>query len=157
MKGLSGMIIKSNAFEDKGKIPSKYTCDGENISPELSWSGFPEGTKSFALIVEDPDAPAGTWIHWVLYDIPASVTELPEGVPDDEILPNGARHGLNDFKDIGYGGPCPPRGVHRYFFKLYALDEKLGLKSGLSKKSLQEKMKGHVIAESEIYGTYARR
>jgi len=151
------MIIKSNAFEDKGAINSKYTCDGENISPELSWSGFPEGTRSFALIADDPDAPCGTWVHWVVYDIPANVTALPEGVPDDEILPNGARQGLNDFKDIGYGGPCPPRGVHRYFFKLYALDEKLGLKSGLSKKSLLDRIKGHVIAEAEIYGTYARR
>ncbi|AHM57968.1 hypothetical protein EAL2_808p04650 (plasmid) [Peptoclostridium acidaminophilum DSM 3953] len=151
------MIIKSSSFEDKGPIPSKYTCDGENISPELSWSGFPEGTKSFALIAEDPDAPAGTWVHWILYDIPVNVTALPEGVPDDEVLSNGARQGLSDFKDIGYGGPCPPRGVHRYFFKLYALDEKLGLKSGLSKKSLLDKIKGHVIAEAEIHGTYSRR
>ncbi|MZQ76352.1 MAG: YbhB/YbcL family Raf kinase inhibitor-like protein [Peptoclostridium sp.] len=151
------MIIKSKAFEDKGPIPSRYTCDGENISPGLSWSDFPEGTKSFALIAEDPDAPSGTWVHWVLYDIPENVTELHEGVLDDEILPNGARQGLNDFKEIGYGGPCPPKGVHRYFFKLYALDEKPGLKSGLSKKSLLDKIKGHVIAESEIYGTYSRR
>ena len=130
------MNIVSSAFENEGNIPSKYTCDGENISPELNWSDFPDGTKSFALIAYDPDAPMGTWVHWVIYDIPSNVNSLPEGVPSDEKLSFGAVHGINDFKDTGYGGPCPPKGVHRYFFKLYALDKMLNLEPGLTKKAL---------------------
>lgn len=151
------MNIVSTAFENEGNIPSKYTCDGENISPQLRWDEFPEGTKSFALIADDPDAPAGTWVHWVIYDIPSSVNTLPEGVPSDEKLSFGAVHGTNDFKKPGYGGPCPPKGVHRYFFKLFALNEMLDLKPGLTKKSLLSKIKGHVIAEAQLQGNYSRK
>ena len=116
--------VTSPAFHDGGSIPSKYTCDGQNVSPPLKWNTIPEGTKSIALIVDDPDAPRGDWVHWVVYDLPASLRELPERVPpDEEILGNGGRQGTTDFGKIGYGGPCPPGGTHRYFFKIYALDQ----------------------------------
>ncbi|KDR95492.1 hypothetical protein SAMN02745945_02064 [Peptoclostridium litorale DSM 5388] len=150
------MNIVSPAFENEGSIPSRYTCDGENISPELNWSDFPDGTKSFALIADDPDAPMGTWVHWVIYDIPSNLNSLSEGVPSDEILEFGAVHGINDFKDTGYGGPCPPKGIHRYFFKLYALDDMLNLKPGLTKKALLHEIKRHVLAQAQIYGKYSR-
>ena len=148
--------IKSSAFEHNGMIPKKYTCDGEDVSPELSWTGVPEGTKSFALISDDPDAPMGTWVHWVLYDLPSSTTELPENVPADKVLKNGAKQGITDFKRIGYGGPCPPSGVHRYFFKLYALDTKLNLETGATKEQLLKAMEGHVIGQGELVGKYSR-
>ncbi len=150
--------ITSSAFAHGDPIPVKHTCDGEDVSPPLKWGDAPEGTKSFALISDDPDAPVGTWVHWVIYDIPAEVTELPEAVPASEQLDNGARQGRNDFKRIGYGGPCPPRGnPHRYFFKLYALDTFLGLKPGAKKKDVLRAMEGHVLAQAELMGTYKRR
>lgn len=148
--------ITSSAFDHNGMIPKKYTCDGEDISPQLSWSGAPEGTKSFALINDDPDAPMGTWVHWVLYDLPPSINELSENMPKDKTLSNGAKQGITDFKNIGYGGPCPPSGIHRYFFKLYALDTKLNLESGATKKQVEDAMKGHVIAQTELIGKYKR-
>lgn len=149
--------ITSSAFEHEGMIPSRYTCDGENISPPLKWEGIPENAKSIALICDDPDAPMGTWVHWVLYDLPADVNELPEGVPDDEILENGAKQGRNSWGRIGYGGPCPPSGTHRYFFKIYALDKMLNLEPGITKEKLLKAMEGHVVAQGELMGKYRRK
>ncbi|MCJ7778555.1 MAG: YbhB/YbcL family Raf kinase inhibitor-like protein, partial [Sedimentisphaerales bacterium] len=117
--------VTSSAFAEGGLIPAKYTCDGSDISPPLQWEAVPEGTKSIALISDDPDAPMGTWVHWVLFNLPAESKGLEENIPQDKTLPNGARQGLTDFGRIGYGGPCPPSGTHRYFFKIYALDTKL--------------------------------
>jgi len=150
------ITVTSSVFGDGGMIPKKYTCDGEDISPDLKWSGVPQGAKSLALICDDPDAPVGTWVHWVLFDIPADVAELPAGIAPDATLENGARHGKNDFRKLGYGGPCPPGGTHRYFFKLYALDTRLALESGSSKAQLLAAMKGHVLAEGQLMGKYKR-
>jgi len=147
----------SPAFKDGGTIPSKYTCDGDDVSPPLEWSNVPEDTKSLALICDDPDAPMGTWVHWVLYGLPADTTSLPEGVPTNEAIEGVALQGTNDFKRIGYGGPCPPPGKpHRYFFKLYALDTELDLKPGAKKKDLEKAMKGHVLAKGQLVGRYQR-
>ena len=149
--------LTSTAFQPGGTIPKKFTCDGPDVSPALAWSDAPTGTKSFALIMDDPDAPVGTWVHWVLYDVPAETHELAENVAKQEELPNGARQGRNDFRRIGYGGPCPPPGpAHRYFFKLYALDQKLGLKAGATKADVEKAMKGHVLAQGELMGRYGR-
>ncbi len=151
-------MITSGGFADGEAIPSKFTCDGENISPQLSWTHAPVGTKSLALIADDPDAPAGTWTHWVLLDLPASATELSEGQPQTGELPGGGVQGKNDFGKIGYGGPCPPPGnPHRYFFKLYALSSNLSLQPGASKQDLEHAMEGYVLAETQIVGTYKRK
>jgi len=151
------ITLTSTAFQEGGPIPRKHTCDGSDVSPPLAWSGVPEGTKSLALICDDPDAPAGTWVHWVLYDIPATRAGLPEGVSKDGVVAGVGAQGRNDFKHIGYGGPCPPPGKpHRYFFKLYALGSELGLKSGVGKKDLVKAMRGHTLAEGRIVGTYRR-
>jgi len=145
------------SFANGGEIPKKFSCDGSDVSPELSWSGAPPGTKGFALIADDPDAPAGTWTHWVLFDLPAAVTGLPEGVTKAEKLPNGGSQGRNDFRKLGYGGPCPPPGKpHRYFFKLYALDRMLDLKPGVSKQQLEGAMQGHILDKAEWMGKYKR-
>jgi Raf kinase inhibitor-like YbhB/YbcL family protein len=145
----------TTAFKSNGSIPKKYACDGTDVSPPLSWNAPPVGTKSLALIVDDPDAPAGTWVHWVLYDLPAETRELAEGTSKDAELRNGARQGQNDFREIGYNGPCPPRGSeHRYFFKLYALDRKVNLKPGATKKDLERAMKGHILANAELVGRF---
>ena len=149
--------IKSSAFQHEGMIPSKYTCDGADISPPLQWDAVPEGTKSIALISDDPDAPMGTWVHWVLFNLPAEAGELPENVPPDKNLPGGAKQGTNDFRRIGYGGPCPPGGTHRYFFKIYALDTELDLPAGARKKELLKEMEGHILAEGRLIGKYKRR
>ena len=149
--------ITSSAFEEGGLIPAKYTCDGADISPPVQWEAVPEGTKSIALISDDPDAPVGTWVHWVLFNLPAETKELGENVPADEILPNGARQGTSDFGRIGYGGPCPPSGTHRYFFKIYALDAQLDLDAGATKKQLLAVMEGHILAEGQLMGKYKRR
>jgi len=149
--------LKSTAFEPNGNIPRKYTCDGPDVSPALSWTDPPAGTQSLSLIMDDPDAPVGTWVHWVLYDLPADTRALPEGVPKDRELASGARQGLNDFRRIGYGGPCPPPGpAHRYFFKLYALAVKTNLKAGVSKADLLRAMEGHILAQAELMGRYQR-
>jgi Raf kinase inhibitor-like YbhB/YbcL family protein len=140
--------VTSSAFEDGGIIPAKYTCDGQDVSPPLEWQGVPEGSKSLALINDDPDAPMGTWVHWVMYDIPPETSGLPENVPLDKVLPNGAKQGMTNFRRIGYGGPCPPSGTHRYFFKIYALDTQLGLDAGATK---------NIIAEGQLVGKYKRR
>lgn len=147
--------ISTKAFRSGGPIPRKYTCDGPDASPPLAWNDPPAGTQCLALIVDDPDAPAGTWVHWVLYDIPPQTRELPEGVPKDRQLPSGACQGRNDFGKVGYNGPCPPRGaLHRYFFKLYALDSKTNLQPLASKRDLEHVMKGHILAQAELIGKY---
>jgi len=150
--------ISSNAFPPNEAIPKQFTCDGPNISPQLTWTDAPTTTQSFALIMDDPDAPAGTWVHWVLYDLPFNTHELAESVPNRQELPNGARQGRNDFDKTGYGGPCPPPGKpHRYFFKLYALDAKrLNLRLGASKTDLEHAMQGHILAQAEVIGLYSR-
>ncbi len=148
--------LSTQSFAPGGEIPRKYTCEGDDLSPELSWSEPPKGTKSFALIADDPDAPSGTFTHWVLYDVPAEMRQLAEGASRGQ-LPAGASQGRNGFGKTGYGGPCPPPGKpHRYFFKLYALDANLGLKPGASKQQLEQAMKGHVLAQSEVVGTFKR-
>jgi len=150
------MAFRLNASDFHGTdIPKKFTCDGADVSPALTWSDPPKGTAAFALIVDDPDAPAGTWVHWVIYDLPADIRELPEGVPHEYQLANGAQQGRNDFRRIGYNGPCPPRGnAHRYYFKLYALDSNTNLKPGASKAELEHAMKGHVLAHTELVGKF---
>ena len=150
--------LASAAFREGAAIPAKYTCDGVDVSPPLGWSGAPVGTRSFALIADDPDAPAGTWVHWVLYNLPADVSELPENIAKVESLDlGGARQGRNDFRRPGYGGPCPPPGPpHRYFFKLYALDAPLKLKAGAQKRDVEAAMEGHVLATAQLMGTYGR-
>ena len=158
-KGSEGMAltVKSSAFNDGDMMDVKYTCKGEDVSPQLSWDGVPNGTKSFALICDDPDAPIMTWVHWVIYDIPANVTELSEGIAKEEVLSSGTKQGKNDFRKIGYGGPCPPPGgPHRYFFKLYALDAELNLEPGLSKKALLKAMEGHILEEAQVLGKFKR-
>ena len=151
------MDLKSSAFEAGEMIPPTYTCDGSDLSPPLSWSAVPAKAKSLALIADDPDAPRGTWVHWVAWNIPATVHDLPEGVPKRDTLPNGMKQGTTDFRSIGYGGPCPPSGTHRYFFKLYALDATLNLLPSTTKKDLETAMQGHVLAQSELMGKYARK
>lgn len=149
--------VTSTAFKAGETIPKQYTGDGEDQSPLLRWSEPPSGTKSLALICDDPDAPRGTWVHWVLFNRPAQARELAEGVPTTETLGNGAKQGKNDFGNIGYGGPAPPKGKpHRYFFKLYALDAALDLSAGATKAELEKAMKGHILAEGQLMGTYKR-
>jgi Raf kinase inhibitor-like YbhB/YbcL family protein len=150
------MKILSSAFQHEGMIPDKFSCKGQDISPPLKWENAPAGTKSFALICDDPDAPVGTWDHWLLFNIPASETELQEGVPAQAELPNGSRHGKNSWGRKDYGGPCPPGGTHRYFFKFYALDTLLDLKPGASKKELMNAMPGHILAQTELMGKFKR-
>lgn len=154
------MAIRSSAFGDHGGIPQRYTCDGEDRSPPLAWSGVPPGARSLALIVDDPDAPdpkapRRVYVHWVLYDLPPGAPGLDEGV-DPAALPPGTLEGLNDWGRTGYGGPCPPIGRHRYFHKLYALDTVLGDLGRPTKARLLEAMEGHVLAEAELVGTYQR-
>jgi Raf kinase inhibitor-like YbhB/YbcL family protein len=156
--GIQGMRITSNAFPHGGAIPIQYTCQGEDISPPLSWSGLPAGTRSLALIVDDPDAPDPaaprmTWVHWVLYDLPYTSQGLEESIRN---LPSGTLEGVNDWKRTGYGGPCPPIGRHRYFFKLYALDTMLPDLDKPSKLRLEEAMKGHVLGHTELVGTFQK-
>jgi Raf kinase inhibitor-like YbhB/YbcL family protein len=148
--------IKSTAFREGDLIPEQYTCDGADVSPPLSWSQPPERTKSMVLICDDPDAPMGTWVHWVLYGISPDTLELSENIPDDKEVLDGAKHGINDFRRYGYGGPCPPGGTHRYFFKLYAVDTEIALKPGASKNEVLDALKGHVLAEGQLMGRYSR-
>ena len=155
------IVITSPAFTEGTTIPEKHTCDGADLSPALQWSGVPEGTRSLALIADDPDAPGGTWVHWVLYAIPPDTVELKEGVPATAVLPTGAKHGVNDFTDQrrqGYGGPCPPRGTpHRYYFKVYAVNTVIDLAPGATKKNLEGAMKGHILAQGQLMGRYQRK
>ena len=149
--------ITSSAFEEGGMIPSKYTCDGADVSPPLRWEEIPGGTRSVALIGDDPDAPMGTWVHWVLFNLPADTKELAENIPPEETLTNGAKQGISDFGRIGYGGPCPPSGTHRYFFKIYALDIELDLESGANKHQLLMAMEGHILGQGQLIGKYKRQ
>ncbi|MGQ0666543.1 MAG: YbhB/YbcL family Raf kinase inhibitor-like protein [Nitrospiraceae bacterium] len=149
--------LSSPAFRDGDPIPRRYTCEGEDLSPPLHWTVPPAATKSFVIIADDPDAPVGTWVHWVIYDIPLDLRGLTDGIPASDHLPNGALQGLNDFKRIGYGGPCPPPGKpHRYYFKLYALDAILNLKPRATKLQVLEVCKGHVLAEAKLMGRFGR-
>ncbi len=149
--------VVSSAFKDGEMIPRQYTCDGRDISPPLTWTGIPEGTQSLVLICEDPDAPAGVWVHWVIYNMPPSTGELPEAVPGDETLSSGARHGVNDFGRPGYGGPCPPRGIHRYIFTLYAVDSMLDLSGKVAKHDVERAMEGRMLGKGELMGKYRRQ
>jgi Raf kinase inhibitor-like YbhB/YbcL family protein len=155
-KTVAALTLTSPAFEAGGAIPRKYTCDGDDVSPPLEWSAPPQGTQSLALIMDDPDAPAGTWDHWVLYNLPAGARNLPEGVAPDAVRADGSRHGRNNWGRFGYGGPCPPSGTHRYFFRLYALDTTLDLAAGANKAQLLAAMAGHIVAQGELMGTYRR-
>jgi Raf kinase inhibitor-like YbhB/YbcL family protein len=149
--------LTSTAFTPGEPIPPKYTCDGQDISPPLQWSDPPQGTQNLALICDDPDAPVGTWVHWVLYNLPAKARSLPEAVPAEAELPDGSRHGKNGWGRLDYGGPCPPSGTHRYFFKLYALDTVLDLKAGADKKQVLKAVEGHILAQAELMGVYSRQ
>ena len=151
------MKLESTAFAANGSIPPRYTCDGEDISPLLNWDAPPAATKSLALICDDPDAPLKTWVHWVVYNLPPQTRSLPENLPAGNPLPEGGLQGVNDFRKVAYGGPCPPGGTHRYFFKLYALDRLLDLKPGATKAQLEAAMAGHVLAQAELIGRYRRQ
>jgi hypothetical protein len=149
--------ISSSAFSNSGTIPKKFTCDGPDVSPPLAWTEAPAATKSFALLVDDPDAPVGNWNHWTMWNIPATLRSLPEGVNKDARLSDGSEQGRNDFGKTGYNGPCPPAGKpHRYYFKLFALDATLELKAGSRKKELGTALKGHILGQTEWMGTYGR-
>ena len=152
----SSLEIKSDAFKEGGYIPARYTCESDNLSPPLSWSKAPEGTKSFALICDDPDAPMGTWVHWVVFNIPPEITYLEENALGRGKILSGIREGINDFRKHAYGGPCPPSGTHRYFFKVYALDTMLDISPNSQKSDLENAMKGHILAEGQIIGLYKR-
>jgi Raf kinase inhibitor-like YbhB/YbcL family protein len=149
------MVIRSRAFSHGGMIPSKYTCDGQNVSPPLEWRGAPAGTKYFALINDDPDAPAGIWVHWIFFDMPAGITKLIEAQAFQADTIGTAKQGNNSSRKIGYSGPCPPWGTHRYFFKLYALDALTGLNPGATKSDLLKAMQGHILAEGQLMGKYS--
>jgi Raf kinase inhibitor-like YbhB/YbcL family protein len=152
------MQLSSTAFENGKPIPADYTCDGKNISPPLAWSGAPANAKSFALIVDDPDAPGKVWTHWVVFDLPADTSQLAEDTAKSPHITGNAKQGSNDFGHLGYGGPCPPPGrPHRYFFKLYALDIPVGLKPGASKKEVEAAMANHILAQGQLIGTYQRK
>ena len=158
-EGGDGMQIQlsSTAFKDGETIPVIYTCDGKNVSPPLSWTEPPQGSKSFALIVDDPDAPAGTWVHWVVFNLPPSMNSISEGASSSGNQEPFGTAGMNSFQKRGYGGPCPPKGKsHRYFFKLYSLDIMLGLKTGASKADVEKAMQGHILAQGQLMGTYSR-
>lgn len=151
------LTLSSKSFAAGGNIPKQFTCDAEDRSPELHWNDAPAGTKTFALVADDPDAPVGTWVHWVLFNLPPDTRSIPEGLPKKDVLSGGAAQGRNDFGKTGYGGPCPPPSKpHRYFFKLYALDSTLNLESGVTKSSLELAMKGHILAQAELMGRYGR-
>jgi len=148
--------LVSAAFKEGQPIPRQYTCSGVNVSPPLEWSGVPKSAKTIAIIADDPDAPAGTWAHWVLYNLPSETMGLVENVPLSENLKAGGFQGRNDFGKVGYGGPCPPSGAHRYFFKLYAIDSELPLKAGATKADLEKAMQGHIAGQGQLMGTYSR-
>ncbi len=150
------MQLLSPAFENGGFIPPKYTCDGADISIPLIFKDVPADAQSIAIIMDDPDAPMGVFVHWVIYDIPASMEGLPEGIPNEPVLEYGIKQGINDFRNIGYGGPCPPNGAHRYFIKAYALDRVLGAEPGLTKHQLLQMIKPYIIDDAVLMGIYER-
>lgn len=149
--------VSSPAFQQAGIIPRQYTGDGQNISPPLHWEPVPEGTQSIALICDDPDAPGGMWVHWVMWNILPGANDLAENVPPHPELPDGSRQGITDFRRPGYGGPCPPSGTHRYYFKIYALGTMLDLPGNAGKAGLLKAMRGHILAEGQLMGKYSRR
>jgi Raf kinase inhibitor-like YbhB/YbcL family protein len=151
------LTIRSPVFHEGGSIPARYTCDGEDVSPPLEWTGIPTGVKTLALTCDDPDAPSGLWVHWVVFDLPPSANGLPEGVPPTPEISGGGRQGKNDFRKTGWGGPCPPSGTHRYVFTLYALDSTPGLPAGATRQDLLAAIKNHVVGEATLTGTYSRR
>jgi Raf kinase inhibitor-like YbhB/YbcL family protein len=156
--GPGTLELVSGDFRHGERIPERFTCEGEDVSPTLSWHGVPVETRSFALVCDDPDAPRGTWVHWLLYNLSAEAAELGAGVPRLPELPSRARQGINDGGDVGYGGPCPPAGKpHRYFFRLHALDTSLNLPPGVNRADLEQAMTGHVLAVGTLMGTYERR
>ena len=150
------MKLTSPAFSEGALIPVEYTCTGGDFSPPLAWSDLPAGAKSLVLIVDDPDAPVGTWVHWVAFNLPVTGRGLPEGIKDAKQLPGGGVQGANSWRRTGYGGPCPPSGIHRYFFKLYALDTILSLDNKAAAKDVQAAMKGHALAETQLMGRFKR-
>ena len=153
----AAMQIKSKSISPGGEFPKRETCDGQNTSPQLAWSGAPPGTRSFALILDDPDAPGGTFTHWMVWSIPAGTHEFPENLPKTAELADGARQGRNDFGKVGYGGPCPPPGKpHRYFFRLLALDNAPAVKAGAGREELERALQGHILGRGELMGRYAR-
>ncbi|GAB4169152.1 MAG: YbhB/YbcL family Raf kinase inhibitor-like protein [Calditrichia bacterium] len=157
-KQMESFYLKADAFHEGDMIPVKFTCQGEDVSPQLQWGHVPEGTESFALICDDPDAPMGTWVHWVVYNIPADYTGFTEGMGNKQELPDGIQQGVNDFGNTNYGGPCPPPGApHRYYFKLYALDTLTDFKAGLTKSELLNQIESHIIAKTELMGKYRRK
>jgi Raf kinase inhibitor-like YbhB/YbcL family protein len=156
MTGITKLTLTSPDFAHEQAIPTEFTCDGKDLSPELVWGDPPAGTQSFALIVDDPDAPAGIWVHWVLYNLPAESRGLPRGVPAGASLSSGGVFGLNSWRQMAYGGPCPPSGIHRYYFTLYALDTVLEQSAGMSKQELLAAMQGHVLGQGQLMGTYTR-
>lgn len=148
--------IKSTAFENNGMIPAQFTRDGENVSPPLSWTGVPSGTKSFVLICDDPDAPVGDWVHWLAWNISPATLSLVEGLSTDSKLASGMQQGMTDYRTTGYDGPCPPSGTHRYFFKLYAIDTILELPPNVKKQGIEQAIKGHILEQAVLMGMYAR-
>ena len=151
------MRLTSTSFVEGARIPPQHTCEGKNVSPALAWTGLPATTQSLVLIMDDPDASGGTWVHWVVYDLPAGAAGFAEDTPRSQYLPGGARQGLNDFRHLGYGGPCPPRGQpHRYFFKLYALDTRLELPPGATKATVETAMQAHILDSVQLVGLYQR-
>jgi Raf kinase inhibitor-like YbhB/YbcL family protein len=154
--GKMDIELTSTAFKEGEFIPKKYTCDGRNVSPPLEWNGVPVATKSISLICDDPDAPIGTWVHWVIFNIPAFTKKLNENIKTAKVLEDGTVQGNNDFRKIGYGGPCPPSGTHRYFFKIYALDIRIELTPGATKDELIKEMEGHILSEGKLMGKYSR-
>ena len=148
--------VASTAIKEGGMIPAKYTCDGANVSPPIEWSGVPANAKTIALICDDPDAPGKTWVHWVVFDMLATTKNLPENVPLQGTIAGGGKQGTTDFRKVGYGGPCPPSGTHRYYFKVYALDKELGLDSQTTKDQVLKAMEGHILAQGQLMGRYRR-
>jgi len=157
-KGTSSMVkLKTTSFTPGGFIPKRFTCEGANVSPALAWTDPPAGTQSFAIIEDDPDAPSGTFVHWVVYDLPASYRKLPEALSGNDQMPGGGRQGTNDFSRTGYSGPCPPPGgPHRYFIRLYALDAILNLRPAATRNELDAAMQGHILAQAELMGRFQR-
>jgi len=157
VRAMNSIQLMSSAFSNGGAIPERYTCDGDNISPPLSWNQLPQGLKSLALLVDDPDAPIGDWVHWILYNIPPDAKDLPEGFLIKESPWKGTATGRNDSGKSDWSGPCPPNGTHRYFFKLYALDTLLDVREGMTKKELLRAMEGHIVGKGELIGRYSRK
>lgn len=152
------MVVTSSAFKDGERMPDRYTCIGENVSPDIAWSNVPDKAKTIAMVCDDPDAPTGTWVHWVIFNIPAGVQRIPEAVPHQEKLSDGSIQGINSFGKTGFGGACPPKGHgrHHYFFKVYALDRDLDLDVAATKQDLETAMIGHVLATGELMGIFSR-